>query len=253
MVESSQFSMLEREKIVLLSQASLFESSEDAIEARDYLFSFRKLNEEIVKKFNIGYVPLRVQNRKISGRIVFPIYDCHNNLIAISTRDFRNQDKNRGHWHESFEKKYHFFGFNQALSAMKEKNEVILVEGQFDVMSMHANGFTNCIGILGSHMSNFHAYLIARHVDSIVFSFDNDIAGKNANKESVNVMSKTGLAYDKRISFFSVDIGSYKDPDDLLKDAGREEMEMCINSSRNRKKKYDKEQWTADVFDLSID
>lgn len=249
---SDHFSMLEREAIVSLSQQSLFEESNDAKEARDYLFDNRKISENVVINFGIGYVPLRVGDRRISGKIIFPIYDCHNSLVAISTRDFRNTQKNRGHWHESFNKKNHFYGFSQSVKFIIEKKEVILVEGQFDVMSMHSHGFSNCVGILGSHMSMFHAFLLARFVDSFVFAFDNDDAGRKAIVESGNILLKSGLLYDKSISYFGVDMGSYKDPDDLLKFCGREEMEMHITASRNRKK-YDRKRWSADVLDISID
>jgi DNA primase len=249
----NQFTELEREKIYSLSQASLFEESLDAQEARDYLFNIRRVSESTIRKFNIGYVPSRVSDRRISGKVIFPIFDCHNRLVALSTRDFRNTSNNRGHWHESFNKKHHMYGWQQSLIGIKESREIIVVEGQFDVMSMHDNGFENCIGILGSHLSNFHAFLIARYADSVVFAFDNDDAGKKAYLESIKVFSKTGLLYDKTLSFFSVDLGVHKDPDELLKKSNKEEMEMCIVASRNRKKQNERKQWTADVSDLSID
>lgn len=249
----NQFTELEREKVYALSQASLFEESQDAQEAREYLFSTRKISESTIRKFGIGYVPSRVYDRRISGKVIFPIFDCHNSLVALSTRDFRNSSKNRGHWHESFNKKHHIYGWQQSLKHISLSKEVIVVEGQFDVMSMHDNGFMNCIGILGSHLSSFHAFLISRYADSVVFAFDNDEAGKKAYSESVKVFSKTGILYDKTLSFFSVDLGIHKDPDDLLKNSNREEMEMSIAASRNRKKQNERQQWTADVSDLSID
>ena len=253
MIESDQFTMLEREQIVALSQASLYENSNDASEARDYLINTRKIDESTLKKFCIGYVPVRVNNKRIFGKIIFPIWDCHSRLVALSTRDFRSSIKNRGHWHESFNKKHHLFGWKEAEDSIKKTKQVIVVEGQFDVMSMHSNGFTNTVGILGSHPSFFHIMLLARHADEIIFAFDNDEAGKKAFSESLNIISSSGLLYDKSLSFFRVDLGIHKDPDDLLKVSGKDDMEMHIEASRKVKNKYDAAQWSADVSNLSID
>ena len=252
MIES-QFSMLERERIVALSQASLYEDSEDAIGAREYLLSNRKISESTLREFQIGYTPLRVDNRNISGRIIFPIWDCHGSLVALSTRDFRSNIKNRGHWHESFNKKHHLYGWKMAEKHVNVSNQIIVVEGQFDVMAMHTHGFKNTVGVLGSHPSTFHILLMARYADEIIFAFDNDDAGKKAFQESYKIIASTGLLFDKSLSFFRVDIGFHKDPDELLKMSGRDDMEMHIDASRKVKNKHDAEQWSTDVSNFSID
>jgi DNA primase catalytic core len=236
-MESDQFSMLEREQIIALSQASLYENSNDAAEARSYLFETRKICEETVRDFYLGYVPVRVNDRKISGRIIFPIWDCHGETVALSTRDFRSSIKNRGHWHESFNKKHHLYGWKMAESFIKDTGQVIVVEGQFDVLAMHSHGFKNTVGILGSHLSVFHIMLLIRYADEIVFAFDNDEAGKKAYQESYKIIASNGLLYDKTLSFFKVDLGVHKDPDELLKSSGRDDMEMHIEASRKVKKK----------------
>ena len=253
MIESDQFTMIERERIVALSQSSLYEDSNDAGEARDYLFNTRKISLEVAKRFGIGYVPVRVDNRRISGRIIFPIWDCHGGLVALSTRDFRSSIKNRGHWHESFNKKHHLYGWKSAEDSIKTTRQIIIVEGQFDVMAMHTHGFNNTVGVLGSHPSFFHIMIMARYADEIVFAFDNDDAGRKAFQESLKIISSSGLLYDKSLSFFNVDLGRHKDPDELLKSSGREDMEMHIEVSRKVKNKYDAAQWSANVSDLSID
>lgn len=252
-MELDQFSMLEREQIVALSQASLYEASNDAAEARDYLFNTRKISESISKDFAIGYVPVRVNNKKISGRIIFPIWDCHGNMVALSTRDFRSSIKNRGHWHESFNKKHHLYGWKTAEDKIKHSKQVVVVEGQFDVLAMHSHGFTNTVGVLGSHLSTFHIMLLIRYADEIVFAFDNDDAGKKAYQESYKIIASNGLLYDKTLSFFKVDLGVHKDPDELLKNSGRDDMEMHIEASRKVKHTNDAAQWSANVSDLSID
>jgi DNA primase len=252
-MELDQFSMLEREQIVALSQASLYENSNDATEARDYLFNARKISEPISKDFCIGYVPVRVNNKKISGRIIFPIWDCHGDMVALSTRDFRSSIKNRGHWHESFNKKHHLYGWKAAEEKIKQSKQAIVVEGQFDVLAMHSHGFANTVGVLGSHLSTFHIMLLIRYADEIVFAFDNDDAGQKAYQESYKIIASNGLLYDKTLSFFKVDLGIHKDPDELLKSSGRDDMEMHIEASRKVKQTNDAAQWSANVSDLSID
>lgn len=251
-MQEEKFSMLEREQVVALSQASLYEDSEDANEARDYLFNTRKISKEAVDCFGIGYVPLRVPNKRICGRLIFPIWDCHEHLVAISTRDFRSNVRNRGHWHESFNKKHHIYGWVSAKNKIKESMQIIVVEGQFDVLAMHSNGFKNTVGILGSHPSVFHINLISRYANEIIFAFDNDDAGKKAFQESFKIMLSSGLFYDKSLRFFNLDLGLHKDPDELLKTSGKDDMEMHIDASR-KTFKYDRKQWTTDVSDISID
>lgn len=251
-MQEERFSMLEREQVVALSQASLYEDSEDAKEARDYLFNTRKISKDSVDSFGIGYVPLRVSNNRICGRLIFPIWDCHEKLVAISTRDFRSNVRNRGHWHESFNKKHHVYGWAAAKHKIKESMQIIIVEGQFDVLAMHSSGFTNTIGILGSHPSVFHINLIARYANEIIFAFDNDDAGKKAFQESFKIILSSGLFYDKSLRFFDLDLGLHKDPDELLKTSGKDDMEMHIDASR-KIYKYDRKQWPTDVSDISID
>jgi DNA primase len=253
MTDPFQFTMLEREQILALSQASLYEDSDDAREAFEYLKSTRKIDKETLVKFNIGYVPVRVSNRRISGKIIFPIYDSNENIVAISTRDFRNTNNNRGHWHESYVKKHHLFGWKQSKDEIKRTRQIIVVEGQFDAMAMHSSGFCNTVGILGSHPSFIQTMMFCRYADEIVLAFDGDSAGEKAFDEAVNTLYSSGIMYDKTISYFRLDLGLYEDPDDLIKNAGREEMEMQIELSRKVKKNNDAAQWSTDVSNFSID
>jgi DNA primase len=129
---------------------------------------------------------------------------------------------------------------------------MIVVESPLDAARLYSAGIDGGAATFGTSVSPEQLHIM-RKTDNLIFAFDNDDAGKKAFQESLKIMSSSGLLYDKSLSFFNVDLGRHKDPDELLKSSGREDMEMHIEVSRKVKNKYDAAQWSANVSDLSID
>ncbi len=71
------------------------------------------------------------------------------------------------------------FGLYQAQEAIKESSTVILVEGQFDVMSMVDRGFVNTVGLMGSSLSNMQAHRLIPIATKMVLVLDGDEAGRS--------------------------------------------------------------------------
>jgi hypothetical protein len=114
------FPEVERKAIAELAQRTLWEEkSEDVDEALKYLRETRRLSDEVIKSFRFGYYPQRLkkQGHDWAGRLIMPLYDQNENLIVLTSRDFRYKDgPGMPHLHEEFDKKFYMFGMNVAKS-----------------------------------------------------------------------------------------------------------------------------------------
>lgn len=181
---------LERVEIVEMAKATLFE--EQGREALRYLKDVRKLDNKTIRKFELGYVPSWVRNpfddpHELAGRITIPIRNQYGDIVAFSSRDWRENAHNRGFWHESFEKSNYLYGLNVAKDAIIRNRKVVLVEGEIDVMSMHRLGFNMTVGILGSALSAYQISLLGRYCQEFFLAFDGDKAGALTMKKALEI------------------------------------------------------------------
>jgi len=230
----SRLEELEREKILRLSQEDLF--LEDGQEALDYLKHVRKFEDDLLKKFSIGYVPKGVLNRfgkphEFAGRIVIPIFDQYNNLIAYSSRDWR-KNAQFPFWPDSYQKGLYVYGLNSAKRSIIENKKVILVEGEFDVMKLHQVNIKCSVGICGSAPQLQQIAILRRYCKEIFLVFDSDIAGNEATKrmEKSSVFKHFHSIYDTDI--ISVKLPKGLDPDDFIKKHGRDDFIRILKKSK---------------------
>ena len=92
-----------------------------------------------------------------------------------------------------FQKGKLLFGLYQAQKYIREKNEVIVVEGYFDVLSMHASGFLNTVATCGTALSVEHLRLLKKFASSIIILFDGDSAGIAATTKAMELGLELGL------------------------------------------------------------
>lgn len=204
-IRLSRLEWKEREFIYGASRISLCQeaSGEDG---REYLFRQRGLDVATVSKFRLGYVPfsidpysIRPEYRKsvasFRGRIVFPIFNAYDELIALSVRPIKEVDEQK-YWNESFAKGENLYGLNIAKYSMAKWKFVIVVEGQMDVLKMHSHGLTNTVGILGGGFTPIHCRLLWQWTASnVVFIMDGDNAGMKHAEKAAEIMR----AYDKAV------------------------------------------------------
>jgi|CZKU01.1.fsa_nt_gi DNA primase len=72
------------------------------------------------------------------------------------------------------------FGLWQARHAIRQEDRAILVEGNFDVVSLHARGVTNVVAPLGTAFTIDQAKLLYRYTRNLTLLFDGDTAGRKA-------------------------------------------------------------------------
>ncbi len=189
MLFKDRFSIVERKEIVQKSQQCLW--SEQGSLGRDYLKTQRGLSEDTIRSFLLGYIPSSV-NHQLQGRVILPVFDPSNNLIAISSR--RIQESNNRlpvYWHESYEKSFYLYGITQAQQGMAKWNFSIVTEGQIDVMQLHNHGVVNAVGLCGNKMSNTHLSVIYRTCEDIVLLLDRDPEDKRAGQAGAERFQKS--------------------------------------------------------------
>jgi DNA primase catalytic core len=217
----NQFREVDRRKIVELAKKSLW--SKEGKEVFSYLKNERGFSEAVIDEFDFGFCPSRI-NHQLRGRIITPIYDVHNTLIALSTRSFY---KGRSFWHETFAKKMHFYGLNFAKNNILKFKKVIIVEGEFDVASLHTAGFKVSVGLCGSSFTLSHAVLLARYCSDVYFVFDGDKAGDNARKGAMEIYNKYNLEA-HGIRYIPINLPDEIDPNDYIKDYGASELKKLL-------------------------
>ncbi|GEM_PF-275039 len=201
---------------------NLLESPE-AEKARNYLFN-RKINEAVIKRFNIGYSSGKFDSlinyfaaknvktdilekaglisEKSTGkgfidrfrnRIMIPILDEKGDFIAFGARALEeNQNPKYLNSPDTavFNKSRSLFALYQAKETIKEQDSVIIMEGFFDVITAHVHGITNVVATLGTALTEQHIKILARYTDSrrIYLAFDSDEAGINATDRGAEII-----------------------------------------------------------------
>jgi DNA primase len=118
------------------------------------------------------------------------------------------------------------FGIHQARHSIRQEEEAILVEGNFDVLSLHARGVTNVVGILGTAFTPEQAKLLKRYAPSVVFMLDGDKAGRKAVRASEDAVEQAGLS--ARV----VDLPQGIDPDELARDKGAAAITHLVSGAK---------------------
>ncbi len=114
------------------------------------------------------------------GRITLPIVDYKGNTVGFGGRAIENtQQAKYVNSSESaiFSKRRLLFGLNRVKSL---DDTVLVVEGYFDVLSLHQAGFTNTVGLLGTELSIEQAKMLERLAHNVILIFDADRGGKSA-------------------------------------------------------------------------
>ncbi len=108
----------------------------------------------------------------------------------------------------------HLFGLYQARQSVRQEGEAILVEGNFDVVSLHARGFTTAVAPLGTAFTGAQAKLLKRFAPNVILLFDGDNAGRKATR-AARAPCKEGGLYTK-VAALPAGI----DPDELVRKQG---------------------------------
>ena len=227
----NKFLEIERQKILKAAKITLYK--EGGKEAFNYLIEERRLSKKVIEQFEVGYCPQDV-NHRLRGRIITPIYDAYNNLVVLSTRHLDKSHSNR-FWHESFDKGSYLYGLYYSVKTIVNTNRVILVEGEFDVMALHSNGFKMTVGMCGSALTLFQIALLAKYCSYFYLLFDGDQPGKRAIERAMKLYDEHYLK-SYGIHFIPVYLNKGMDPDDFIKKFGKEKLKEKLKEAKEEYK-----------------
>ncbi len=237
----------------------------EAISALNYLRLKRHLSEGTILNFEIGYAPdkwdyllnylqnvqnfsidiieasgLVVSRRGGSGfydrfrnRIIVPIHDRQKRVVAFGGRTLDGSDPKYLNSPESdiFQKRKLIFGLDKASSSIRKEDSAIVVEGYFDVISLHEAGITNTVASLGTALSNYQITQLSKCTNSkkIILNFDSDNAGIMAANRVITEVEN--LAMQGHLDLRVLHLPSGKDPDEFLIEHSSAEYKALIEKA----------------------
>ena len=211
--------------------------------ARRYLKQ-RGLRSETVKRFRLGFAPpgnlLRGEARKKSwsedglvragllvkrdtgltdyfyDRLMFPIFSVSGRVIGFGGRVLGDREPKylNSPDTEIFHKGNILYGAFQAKGYIREQIP-LLVEGNFDVLSLVDRGVNNTLAPLGTALTSKQALLIRRYNHRVLVCFDGDVAGRKAARHVLEVLLSCGL--EPQVVVLPEEL----DPDDYIKRDGK--------------------------------
>lgn len=222
----------------------------------DYLKG-RQLSDEIMNRFGLGYSNktsndlcqylrhkgypdeliresgVAVFNEKYGmsdkfwNRVMFPIQDVNHRVIGFGGRVMGEGEPKYLNSPETpvFDKSRNLYGLNFARTARQDN--IILCEGYMDVIAMHQAGFTQAVASLGTAFTSGQANLLRRYTENVILSYDSDGAGVKAALRAIGILKEAGLTGKV------LNLEPYKDPDEFMKNLGREEFAKRLLQAEN--------------------
>lgn len=230
--------------------------SENDESVKRYL-SQRKINEDIIKRFEIGYAPESSRSVKylkakgfneqiltdtglirthdldtyavFDNRLMIPIHDENGNPVGFTARRL-NEDKDVAKYINTPETKiYHkghlIFNYHRAKEFAKKNKRCILVEGAMDVIAFEKADIHESIACLGTACTKEQITLLKRLNVPLVVCYDGDKAGKAATYKFGK------LAVDYGLNFSIVKNTTGKDPDEIFNELGKDELYLSVHKT----------------------
>ena len=153
-------------------------------------------------------------------RIIFPITNIYGKIVGFGGRVI-NEDNKPKYMNspetEIFHKGSLLYNYSNIKSPIKKIENLVVVEGYMDAISLCSKGFKNVVAPLGTAMTEKQLNLIWGLVDSPIICFDGDKAGKNAAARVIE-LAIPHLKPGKNIRF--INLNDDLDPDDYVSKNG---------------------------------
>ncbi len=126
-----------------------------------------------------------------------------------------------------YKKSRTLYGVDQAAESWRELRRAIVVEGYFDVIALHQNGFPEAVASCGTAFTQGQAeYINSKNIAKLYLLFDNDKAGQSACLKSLQ------QTLDFRYETFIIELKDSKDPDDYFKSHSTKEFQLLIEQAK---------------------
>lgn len=164
---------------------------------------------------------------RFRGRIIFPIFSLSGKVVAFGGRTFIDAEPKYLNSPDTpiYTKGEHLYGLNLTKNSIREKGEVILVEGYTDFAALYQAGITNSAASLGTSLTPSQVSLASRFAPRIIVNYDSDSAGKAAAMRAISLCFKKGAQI--KVLTLPEDL----DPDSFLKKYGPEKYRSLLEKS----------------------
>ncbi len=127
-------------------------------------------------------------------RVMFPIRDARGRMAGFGARTldpdgvpkYLNTPQT-----PLFDKGHLLYGLDKARQAIRQRDQVVLVEGYMDVIALHQAGYANAVSPMGTALTEAHLRQLKRYTRNIVLALDPDEAGQRAVLRSLDVARQT--------------------------------------------------------------
>jgi len=222
-------------------------------------FHGRGVYDSSIEKFELGYAPhsqesLKYLNQsgvgmkeglslgiiaksddarvyaRFSKRITFPVFTAGGKLVGFGGRIIDNRE-NVGKYINSpttkiFDKSTLLYGYHKAKTTIMKKGEIIIVEGNLDVVMLHQAGFTNAVATLGTALTDKHVPLLKRGEPRIILAYDGDSAGVAAAFKAASMLSHRGMH--GGVVIFAEGV----DPADMVKEGKENDLKALFSKTK---------------------
>lgn len=161
------------------------------------------------------------------NRVMFPIQDVNHRVIGFGGRVMGDGEPKYLNSPETpvFDKRRNLYGLNFARTS--KSGNFILCEGYMDVIAMHQAGFTQAVASLGTAFTAEQAAILKKYTKNVLLAYDSDGAGVKAALRGIGILRDVGLS--GRV----INMKPYKDPDEFMKNLGKEAFQDRIDKAEN--------------------
>ena len=245
----------------------LLKNTKEGRQARQYLQK-RQIRAEAVDQFQLGYAPNSfnflysflhkrgfheeimveaglISEKQTNGkrryfdrfrdRLMFPIHDWRGRVIGFGGRALNDQVPKYLNSPETslFHKGRFLFNFHRARSAIRQKQQLVLLEGYMDVIQTWQAGIENSVATLGTALTEQQAQKIAQNTETVILCYDADNAGQQAALRGIEMLKSRDCVV--KVS----QMPSGMDPDDYIQKYGAktfqtEILEQALSSTHFR-------------------
>ena len=222
----------------------------------------RGLDNEIINSYEIGYAPqgnklekfllskgisheimtlagmtIKDENKKdnfydrFRNRIIFPIRDIRNRVVGFGGRVINSNDQPKylnSPETPVFHKGSLLYNYSKIRPNLKNNDNLIVVEGYMDVVSLASKGLQNAVAPLGTAITETQLNILWKDTNSPIICFDGDKAGKQASFRVTEIALKL-LKPNKTLRF--INLPDNLDPDDYIKNYGLESFNKFVNNA----------------------
>ena len=193
----------------------------------------KKFNENEILQSGLFYKNEKYKKfiNRFHSRIIFPIKNITGDIIAFGGRIIG--DKKLAKYINSpetefYKKGKHLFNLDKVKSFPKKNENIIIVEGYMDVISIYSSGIKNVVANSGIALTENQINLIWNYFSHPIVCLDGDTSGQKAALR----IAESLLPYikeNKKIGFVSLSNGL--DPDDYIREKGKENFEQLLETS----------------------